>query len=208
MAVDFGSGAIGAWSSLAHGYIGPSMDAADVLIVGDSITTLGREELTAAVQAENKTLAVAYWSGRPTTPAVDYVLSATVLPPILVMACGANDVYTPTVMEAQIHRLLDVTLPGVEHLLWVDVQVCRPAYALADQRNSGYINAQIRNVLDSNHVVPWSEWFAKDPNRIATYLDSGGVHPINGIGTNFWAEVIMKKLRPLFDPTTQIPPNN
>lgn len=174
------------------------MDVADVLIVGDSITTLGKEELTTAVEAENKTLAVAYWSGRPTSPAVDYVLSATVLPPILVMACGTNDIFTPTVMEAQIHRLTDVTLPGVQHLLWVDTQVSRPGYQIADQRNCGYVNSQIRNVLDKDHVVPWSEWFAQDPGRITMYLDSGGVHPINGTGTNFWAEVIMKKLRPLF----------
>lgn len=206
--VDFGSGTLGAWSGNQHGYIGPLMDQADVLIVGDSITTLGKEELTAAVQAEGKTLAVNYWSGRPTTPAVDYVLSATILPPILVMACGTNDIFAPTVMEAQIHRLLDVTLPGLQHLVWVDTQVSRPSYYTADQRNCGYINSQIRNVLDKNHVVPWSEWFAQDPGRISYYIDSGGVHPKDGVGTDFWAEVIMKRLRPLFDPTTQIPPNN
>lgn len=200
--VDFGSGTIGAWSGNQHGYTGPTMDVADVLIVGDSITTLGKEELTAAVAVEGKTLAVAYWSGRPTTPAVDYVLSATVLPPILVMACGTNDVFTPTVMEAQIHRLTDVVLPGVQHLLWVDTQISRPGFTVADQRNSGYINSQIRNVLDKDHVVPWSEWFAKDPARITSYIDSGGVHPINGVGTNFWAEVIMQKLRPLFETPT------
>lgn len=197
--VDFGSGAIGAWSGNQHGYIGPTMDQADVLIVGDSITTLGKTALTTAVEAEGKTLAVNYWSGRPTTPAVDYVLSATVLPPILVMACGTNDIFTPSVMSAQIQRLLDDELPGCQHLLWVDVQASRPTYAVADQRNSGYINNQIRNkILDVDHVVPWSEWFAQDPNRIATYIDSGGVHPKVGIGTDFWAEVVMKKLRPIF----------
>ena len=201
--VDFGSGALGAWSANQHGYSGPTMDVADVLIVGDSITTLGKEELTTAVAAEGKTLAVAYWSGRPTTPAVDYVLSATVLPPIVVMACGTNDIFTPTVMTAQIQRLLDDDLPGCEHLLWVDVQACRPSFAVADQRNSGYINNQIRNLLDEDHVVPWSEWFAVDPSRISYYIDSGGVHPINGVGTAFWAEVIMKKLRPLFETPTE-----
>lgn len=196
--VDFGSGTIGAWSGNQHGYIGPTMDVADVLIVGDSITTLGKEELTTAVAAEGKTLAVAYWSGRPTTPAVDYVLSATILPPILVMACGTNDIFTPTVMSDQIQRLLDDELPGVQHLVWVDVQASRPGYETADQRNSGYINAQIRNKLESDHVVPWSEWFARDPSRIPRYIDSGGVHPINGIGTDFWAEVVMQTLRPIF----------
>ena len=196
--VDFGSGSIGVWTGGAHATTGAPLDTADVLIVGDSITTLGREELTSALAAEGKTLAVNYWSGRPTQQAVDYVLSATILPPILVMACGTNDVYTPTAMDAQIHRLTDVILPGVEHLIWVDVQVSRPSYALADQRNGGFINAQIRNILDPANVVPWSEWFAKDPGRISYYLDSGGVHPKDGVGTLFWAEVIMKILRPLF----------
>lgn len=205
MTVDYGSGPIGAWTGNPHGYEGASLDVADVLIVGDSITTRGKEELTAALAVEGKTLGVAYWSGRPTTPAVDYVLSATVLPPYLIMACGSNDVFTPPVMEAQIHRLVDVTLPGVQHLLWVDVQVSRPAFALADQRNSGYINNQIRNVLPKSHVIPWSEWFAANPARLGQYLDSGGVHPINGVGTNFWAEVIMQKLRPLFAAPTEPP---
>lgn len=196
--VDFGSGPIGAWSGLNHGTVGAPFTTADVLIVGDSITTRGYDELTAALAIEGKTLAVNYWNGRPTQPAVDFVLSATTLPPILVMACGTNDVYTPTVMEAQIHRLTDVVLPGVQHLLWVDTQVSRPTFALADQRNCGYINSQIRNVLPKDNVIPWSEWFAMNPARIAQYLDSGGVHPIEGTGTNFWAEVLMKKLRPLF----------
>src|SRR4051812_31113893 len=113
MTVDFGSGPIGAWTTLTHGIDGPALDVADVLIVGDSITTRGKDELRAALAIEGKTLAANYWNGRPTTPAVDYVLSATVLPPVLIMACGSNDVYTPTVMESQIHRLADVTLPGV-----------------------------------------------------------------------------------------------
>lgn len=198
MTVDFGSGTIGAWSANQHGTIGPGFDVADVLLVGDSITTLGKTSITTAVTAEGKTIEINYWSGRPTTPAVDYLLSATTVPPIVVMACGTNDIFTPTVMSAQIQRVLDAPLPGCQHLLWVDTQTSRPGYEVADQRNCGYINSQIRNLMGADRVVPWSEWFAMDPSRISYYLDSSGVHPKTGIGTDFWAEVIMKELRPLF----------
>lgn len=189
------SGVLGDWTGYAHANFGDLTDVdgdpqADVVIVGDSITTRGYTELGAWLSARGKTLAGSYWSGRPTTPAVDWALSLTTKPKLLVMASGANDIYNPVVMAAQVARLKAwAGAAPVTQLLWVDVQVARPATALCDQRNSMWVNAQIRSGLTGGEVCGWSTGFAVDPNRLANYLQDG-VHPYEGIGTNYWAAVV------------------
>ncbi|MFC0626273.1 SGNH/GDSL hydrolase family protein [Kribbella deserti] len=204
-AIDFGSGSIGDWTSQANGTIGDVTvsdgdPVADVFIVGDSLTTLGRSDIIAAVNAEGRSAAVNYWSGRPTAPAVNWVLSLTTKPKILVMATGTNDIFDPSVMSAQITRLL-AGLPSTTKVLWVDTHAsrwARPAdVQVADQRNSGWVNVQIHDKMGPAQVIPWSMWLQyRGPAYITHYL-SDGVHPKAGTGTAFWAEVIMKSLRPL-----------
>lgn len=197
---NYGSGTLLPWANNAHGIIG-NLATAHGLILGDSITTLGREELAAAFAVEGKTLAVNYHSGRPTTPAIDWLLEQTVLPADVIIACGTNDIQDPSVMTEQIERVLAAELPGCQRLFWVTVQACRPAYDVADQRNSGFVNAQIRDLIsDDRFVIDWDVWFASDPARFPRYLQVDGVHPINGVGTNFWAAVIMLKLKAAWNP--------
>jgi hypothetical protein len=190
----YGSGDLGTWQTLAHGTIGDPATA-DVLIVGDSITTRCWTDLRDSLAAKGKTLAVNYWSGRPTTPAVDWLTAQPAVPPIVVMATGSNDIFDPTVMAAQIQRTT-AYLPDPNSLLWVDIQAARTETATADQRNSGWINGQIRDQLAPSQVVPWSVWFASSPNRIPMYLQDG-VHPWvtagtgHGDGCAFWAAVLM-----------------
>ncbi|MEU4391627.1 hypothetical protein [Kribbella sp. NPDC023855] len=194
----YGSGDIGAWQTLAHGTIGDPATA-DVLLVGDSITTRCWTDLRDALAAKGKTLAVNYWSGRPTTPAVDWLTAQPVVAPLVVMAKGSNDIFDPTVMATQIQRTSAYLLVP-DRLLWVDVQAARTgepdAVQLSDQRNSGWINAQIRDQLAPSQIVPWSVWFASSPNRIPMYLQDG-VHPWvtagtgHGDGCAFWAAVLM-----------------
>ncbi|WP_328993480.1 SGNH/GDSL hydrolase family protein [Kribbella sp. NBC_01245] len=203
--IDFGSGQIGDWTKSAHGTIGDVTEAdgdpvADVFVVGDSITTLGRSDITAAIAAEGHTVAINYWSGRPTAPAVDWVLSLTTKPKILVMATGTNDIFDPSVMSAQITRLL-AGVPSTTKVLWVDTHASRWSLSadvqVADQRNSGWVNVQIHDKLGSARVIPWSMWLQyRGPSYITHYL-SDGVHPKAGTGTAFWAEILMKSIRPL-----------
>lgn len=196
---DYGSGTLGDWKSLTHGVIGDILDTqydgtpqADVLVMGDSITTRGYSALIPLITGAGHTIAVNYWSGRPTAPAVDWVLSLSTKPKLVVMATGSNDVMNPIVMTAQIRRL-KAGLPSTTTLLWVDVQVCRPAYAVADQRNSMAVNQQIYEEMGDAGVIGWAELFWSAPWRLTYYLQDG-VHPYIGKGTAFWAGALAPKI--------------
>jgi len=159
---DYGSGVLGNWQTLTHGTVGDILDTAydgtpqaDVLLVGDSITTRTYADFIRRINATGHSAAVNYWSGRPTAPAVDWVLSLSTKPKVIVMAMGSNDVINPTVMTAQIKRL-KAGLPSTTTLLWVDIQVCRPAYAVADQRNSMAVNQQIYEQMGDAGVIGWA----------------------------------------------------
>lgn len=201
---DYGSGTLGDWSTMGHGFYNPSEKAfgdLDGLLVGDSITNLGKEEFVATMKANHDSdWGVNYWSGRPTTPAVDYVTSATKLPPRIIMAVGTNDIMNPPVMAAQILRLQQNIAARSEPVMlwWVDVQASRPAFPVADQRNTGWINNQIHDSLVPFQTIPWFRWFASNPARIQTYIKADGIHPIEGVGTNFWAEVLRQAVAPTF----------
>lgn len=187
------SGPIGDWTSFQHANFGDlsGPDQADVVIVGDSITTRGYTELAAWLAARGKTLAGSYWSGRPTTPAVDWALSLSTKPKILVMASGTNDIFGPGVMTAQVARLKAwADTAPVTRLIWVDTFAQRPLTETCDLRNSGWVNSQIRQTMAGGEVCGWSYGFADNPSRIGYYLLPDGIHPIEGTGTNYWAAVV------------------
>jgi len=195
---DFGSGTLGNWPALTHGITG-NWSTADVGIIGDSITTRCRNSFATLVAKQGKTLAVNYWSGRPTKPTVDWLLSQPRLPRVLVVQSGSNDIFDPRPMGAQVARLKTSLRAGTT-LLWMDVQVSRTRYSaavqLADQRNTMWVNNQLRENLPKAQVIPWSWWFASSPGRLPYYLQDG-VHPWaaagsgHGNGCAFWASVIM-----------------
>lgn len=190
------SGTLGDWSTKAHANFGDLTDVdgdpqADVVMVGDSIFTGSVSEQIAWLAARGATLAGNYWSGRPMTPAVDWALSLTTKPKVLVFADFTNDLFDPAAVTAQLQRLKAwADEEPKTRLIAVDVQAARPATALCDQRNSGWINAQIRDQLSAAEVCSWSTGFASDPNRIGNYLQPDGIHPIEGVGTNYRAAVV------------------
>lgn len=161
----------------------------DVMIVGDSITVRGYKQLQ--VELGTRRLAVNAWSGRNTALSVDSLfaqLKAGVpLPKTLVMAVGANDVFSPSVMGAQVRRLL-AGIPAGTRVYWVDVSVLRPGFLFADRANSSKINQQIRaNCTGVCTVISWAVFLAS-VNR-STYIDKGGVHPLPA-GQVAWAKLI------------------
>jgi hypothetical protein len=195
---DYGSGNLGNWQTLSHGIAG-SWSTADVGIIGDSITARCNRSLGTLVAKQGKTLAVNYWSGRPTTPAVDWLLTQPKLPGVLIVAAGSNDIFDPRPFGAQVARL-KAGLPSGTTLLWVDVQAARTRYGaavqLSDQRNSMWVNNQLRENLPNAQIIGWSTPFVSSPNRLAYYLQDG-LHPWAAAGTGhgdgcaFWASVIM-----------------
>lgn len=196
---DYGSGCLDTlWPTRAHGQYGTLVNA-DVVIVGDSITTLCRSSLTSRLEAAGLTWGVSYWSSRPTTPAVTWALSLSEPPRMLVMATGTNDIFNPGVMADQITRLRSGSRLLLTDIRWVDVQAARPATAEADQRNSMWVNRQIWSApqgiagLAGVQTVNWASQFYTQPNRKAAYLDSGGVHP-NPTGCEFWGATIYNQI--------------
>lgn len=177
------------WPTRAHGQYG-NLSGPDVLLVGDSITTLCKGYLTSRLQAQNLTWGVSYWSGRPTQPAVSWVLSLSVKPKVVVMAIGTNDIYNTGVMAAQVQRLVTGLAPYGTRIMWVDVRAERPAYAVADMRNSRAVNAQI---WDNPGVTPdkWMGWFDDQPSRVGLYIQKpNGVHPTTPAGCDFWGDAL------------------
>lgn len=211
---DYGSGTLGNWSTYGHCDTGcrgvdygtkryvysTSWDTADVGIVGDSITNRGWGDLKVLLAARGKTLAVNYWSARPTAPAVDWVIARAnagkPIPKVLIMATGANDIYSPVGMTAQIRRL-KAALPAGTELFWVDVQVQRwrqtQTVQIADQRNTMATNQQIWMELDPSRVIRWAELFWSAPWRLSYYLEDG-VHQRYGVGTRCWAAAVAAPL--------------
>jgi hypothetical protein len=203
-AVDYGSGTLGPAGT--HARTG-TMATADVALFGDSISRRGTADLIARVVAVARTLATDTQDGRTTAATVDAILAEPVLPPNVIMAAGSNDIFDPPAMAAQIARLR-AELPAGVKLFWVDVQVARTSKTtvvqMADQRNSGWVNAQIHAGCSAPCVVvPWAASLASKPSRLTAYLQDG-VHPYVGAtgpggsnGTAYWAAVLMSKVGPL-----------
>lgn len=200
MSYVFGSGTLGSYLTYSHG-VTNDFATADIGLVGDSITTLGRPDFQAAAALYGKTVATDYWSSRPTKPAVDTTLSRPILPRILIMATGTNDIFYPLGMGAQVTRTVNaVAAKGVEHLFWVDVHCCRTKVALQtqvyDERNTCLVNNQIHDNMETSHVIQWHNTLNGRGITWPPYYLSDGVHPKAGVGTKYWAAVLMNAIKP------------
>jgi hypothetical protein len=188
------SGTLGDWTSLTHANFGnlSGPTQADVVMVGDSIFTSSVAEQIAWFSARGKTLAGSYWSGRPAKPAVDWALSLSTKPKILVFANLTNNIFEPADVTPQLVRLKAwADAEPKTRLIVVDAHAARPTTALCDQRNSGWINTQAYQVSGGAYqVCSWSYGFAQDPNRIGNYLKTDGLHTIPGVGDNYRAAVV------------------
>ena len=190
--LDYGSGKAGGATGTPVLSTVPYTAVSDVLIVGDSITVANYKAL--AAQLPGVRLAVNARSGRGTVDAVNQVLAMPYVPPRVIMAVGSNDVFDPPVMAAQIARLRSALEPRGVKVSWVDVQVSRvkysPAVQLADQRNTGWVNAQIHSgCVAPCTVIGWGEFLSANPSyRLPAYLRDG-VHT-TAAGTAAWAVLI------------------
>lgn len=200
----YGSGALGDWRAATPSVSTPTTIAtAPVWQFGDSIARATQRDLAEQLLADRgQTLAVHNHSGRPTAPAVDALeqwLCGNDPAPQIIMATGSNDIFDPTVMAAQIDRTMAL-VAGRAQVFWKDVQVCRSAQPaavqLADQRNTGWVNAQIHEAVgryDNLHLIPWHASLAVKPSRLTYYLRDG-VHPNDTTGVAFHNAVVLNAL--------------
>lgn len=217
----YGSGVLGDWSGLSHGLYcfqpassaikstsytravkktAPLSSAAmacegeDVRIYGDSITFGGKSALAVEMNKLGLTLYVDAWSGRPTTPVADAVEAETSFPKDVIIASGTNDAFNPTVMAAQIQRILKhiKAVSPTTRVFWVDMQMTRFKLDITtqrnDQRNSMAINLAIYQNMPPGTVIQWTQRFMSNPNLIMTYLGTDGVHPTGHY--DYWAAIV------------------
>lgn len=189
--MSFGSGTLDPWENRQRSIstaatIAACLAADGLMAFGDSILRADYVPLAQALHdADGTVTAVNAWNGRPAAPAIDALEEWAAqfgLPSRLLMAIGSNDIFDPSEFADQIERMLEIAGP-YRQVLWVNVHVARttvPASVqLADQRNSGWVNAQLAEAAGRHPnltLVKWSEFLNRKPGyRISTYL-SDGVH--------------------------------
>lgn len=201
---DYGSGALADYTTMSRSLsTDDTFVRAPVWMFGDSIALGTQKDLAVQLlDQRGRTLAVDDWASRPTIPAVDALeerLGRCAPPEQIIMATGTNDIFDPTVMAAQIDRVM--ALVGCRsEVYWKDVQASRwsqpAAVQVADQRNSGWVNAQIHDAIPlypNLHLIPWFNALASKPSRITYYLRDG-VHPNDTTGVAFHNAIVLQAI--------------
>lgn len=139
--VDYGSGLWAGTTSPVRRIGDPA--AADVLMVGDSITDRCNADLTAAFVAKGKTLAIISQPGQNAAGLYLLLSALDNTAPQVIFAGGTNDVFNPfgarpTVADV---KLWAQTTGTSVHL--VDTYVGRTATVTHDLRNSGQVNGYL-----------------------------------------------------------------
>lgn len=171
------------------------VDAAKVMLVGDSISVRSYKDLAALLPVP---LAVNAHSGRNTKLSIDSLfkqMQGRQWPRVLVMATGSNDIFGPGAMREQVRRLL-AGVPESTRVFWVNIRVQRPGFVLADRVNTWHVNEAIQvGCTGRCSVVSWVGFLAGKPYRPATYIDAGGVHP-TVLGSKAWGCLIATAVKP------------
>lgn len=183
----YGSGAIGNWSAGTHDLsTNAQFASAPVWQYGDSIArSEGYYFATRLYNEQGATLAVDNKDGRPTGPAVDALIADLAqwpAPPVIIMATGTNDIFSPPFMAEEIDRVM-AAVPETTTVLWINVYAQRWSQSstvqLADIRNSGWVNMQLAEAegeFDNLVVVDWFEFLSAYPGYRPTAYLSDGIH--------------------------------
>jgi lysophospholipase L1-like esterase len=186
----YGSGTLGNWTGMSQSVSTPQTIRAavagdGVFGFGDSLGVSTFRDLAVRLGPSGIVLAVNAKSGRPTAPTVDILsqwAAAYRLPRRIVMAVGSNDIFNPSVFSTQVNRVMTITGPNVI-VYWPEIHVSRWSQStgiqVADQRNSGWLNAQLYAAAAKHanlKIISWASFLAQKPGyRIPAYL-SDGVH--------------------------------
>lgn len=204
----YGSGQLGAWQAKTNTISSPAqfkntVARNGVLIVGDSIANQADYMYASRVfAAHGLPTAVNQWPGRPTKPAVDWLVAHADLIPArgVVMATGANDIFNPAGWWHQVKRVMAAA--DGKPVYWITVHVDRWSGTadrrVADMRNSAWINDQLYSMARSYRNLIVVDWHAKlsqgyNESLVATWL-SDGVH-LTPLGINGWCDLLALRMR-------------
>jgi len=176
----------GVWGGPAAG-VSRSGDlaTADVLLVGDSIGNRCTADIRAALLLKGLTLATITQSGQNAEGLVDLLLNEAVVPERVLMEAGTNNVFEPPTIAPQISRVQNWAADNAISIKWVDTYVGRPTTALADARNSGWVNSYIYSAVPFQDIIKWQAALGAAVGRgksLSLYLEDG-VHPWINAGT-------------------------
>jgi hypothetical protein len=216
---DYGSGLLGAWQGNTPRVSSDSIleqvanDPDGVLAVGDSILHQCATPVAEMVNAHGANFGVSAWPGRPTGPAVDWLVDVAargLLAPRLLVATGSNDVFDPVSFVPQIDRLM--TLAAGRPVCWVTPYVDRWAYPgtrVEDAHNTAAVYGALCRALKhwpNLWLADWHWLLRSKPGsthppgypgvmtlpRPAAYLRDG-VHP-STLGVPAWVATIENAL--------------
>jgi len=173
------------------------------MIVGDSIAKAAGPEFAQRMYDDHGLLtAVNNWPSRPTAPTVDWLEDhASWIPERgIVMAVGANDIFSPMYWWQQVDRVMEIA--DGKPVYWMSVYVDRwssadPDQRVADMRNSAWINDQLYSIARRHPnlvVVDWHAYLSQGYNesKIADWL-SDGVHPTTA-GIDGWCDLLALRM--------------
>jgi hypothetical protein len=178
--INYGSGLWAGPGSIVR--VGNPATATD-LMVGDSITARCAPKLVAAFAAKGRTLAVIAQSGQNIAGLAALLMAETKVPGRVVFAGGANDVFNPFAVPAQVGKVVTWVQDSGAELYMVDTYVGRPATAVDDARNSGQVNGAIYAVAP--HIISAVDALtaARGRGRALSYYLQDGVHYWTAAGT-------------------------
>lgn len=171
---------------------------ADWLMLGDSIGNRCTSDIRAALAAKGLTLATITQSGQNAEGLVDLLLNEPVVPERVLLEAGTNNVFEPPMIAPQIARVQNWAADNAIKIKWADTYVGRPTTALADARNSGWVNSYIYSAVPFQDIIKWQAALGAAVGRgksLSLYLEDG-VHPWADAGTGhadgcaFYAAVV------------------
>lgn len=185
----------GAWGGLGgqslvstSARVAQAVNTDGLVAVGDSISVASFPDLAGDLFAADGSITGV--DARNSAPAwygidrLEQIAAQVGLPNRVLIALGSNDIFDPPAFVGQIDRALAVC-GDTRWVYWVTVQAARPATALADQRNSGWINAELAKATARHpnlRLIEWHSFLARKLSRLSVYVSSDGVHPtVEGI---------------------------
>lgn len=154
-----------------------------ILYLGDSITVGGKNDIMTQLTRDGWFVCIDARAGQTTAAALNYYSRAKTFPAyadIIVMATGANDIFDPGKLKAQVIRARQFA--GKRPLVWVNAYVNRwhapVRYSSHDLYNTKIVNSYLVRRAGWNYINYVVDWYGLVTGRVQYPL---GPQPTEGV---------------------------